>query len=150
MNRRARLPFTAYTGSAKQRKKRCRHCESSCQAKTHATNPRWTPHARFHVVWQISSYCGFALLALALVWTRGPMYVERLYLVCAFAAIVYGAFFVALATMRLYGGGTYDDNGYPPFAVPLTGWRWDVNVTAFCVFVLVLLVAAGSVSRAAG
>jgi hypothetical protein len=33
--------------------------------KTHATNPKWTPHARFHVVWQISSYVGFGLLALA-------------------------------------------------------------------------------------
>ncbi len=34
--------------------------------KTHATNPKWTGHARFHVVWQISSYVGFGLLAFAL------------------------------------------------------------------------------------
>ena len=35
--------------------------------KTHATNPQWTGHARFHVVWQISSYSGFGLLALPVV-----------------------------------------------------------------------------------
>jgi hypothetical protein len=29
---------------------------------THATNPKWTPHARFHVVWQISSYVGLGLI----------------------------------------------------------------------------------------
>ena len=40
--------------------------------KTHATNPKWTPHARFHVVWQISSYVGFGLLAFALIWWPGP------------------------------------------------------------------------------
>ena len=31
--------------------------------RTHATNPLWTPHARFHVVWQITSYVGFGLIA---------------------------------------------------------------------------------------
>ena len=48
---------------------------------THATNPKWTPHARFHVVWQITSYVGFGLFALVLIWWPGPLAVERLYLV---------------------------------------------------------------------
>src|ERR1700722_8072909 len=46
--------------------------------KTHATNPRWTPHARFHVVWQILSYAGVGLVALCLVWIDGPQPLERL------------------------------------------------------------------------
>ena len=41
--------------------------------KTHASNPKWTPHARFHVVWQINSYIGFGLLALVLLWWPGRL-----------------------------------------------------------------------------
>lgn len=115
--------------------------------KTHASNPKWTPHARFHVVWQISSYNGFGLLALALIWWPGAYAVERLYLVCAFAAVIYGAFFVALATMPVYGGRTYDDNGYLPFAAPVGRGRWDVNITAFSAFSVVLIAAVLLVSR---
>lgn len=117
--------------------------------KTHATNPRWTPHARFHVVWQISSYVGFGLLALALIWAPGPYAVERLYLAGTFAGIVYGAFFVTLAAMPLYGGRAYDDNGYQPFTLRLGRLRlMDVNVTAFTILVIVLIAAVASISRA--
>ena len=117
--------------------------------KTHATNPRWTPHARFHVVWQISSYVGFGLMALALTWLPGPYPLARLYLVALMAAIVYAAFFVAVFTMPLYGGAAYDDNGYLPFEapVPVVAKRWDVNITAFSVLALLLL--AGALSTAA-
>lgn len=110
--------------------------------KTHATNPKWTPHARFHVVWQISSYVGFGLLALALLWTPGPYATERLYLVAMMTAIVYAAFFAALLAMPVYGGAAYDSNGYKPFKapVPIIAKKWDVNVTIFCVQ-LVLLTA---------
>jgi hypothetical protein len=114
--------------------------------KTHATNPKWTPHARFHVVWQICSYAGFGLLALALLWWPGPYAAERLILVAVMGAIVYAAFFIAVFAMPLYGGGAYDDNGYQPFAAPLpiAAGRWDVNITAFCV--QIVLLAAGSLA----
>ncbi len=114
--------------------------------KTHATNPKWTPHARFHVVWQISSYVGFGLMALALIWAPGSLAVERLYLAAVMSAIVYGAFFVALAAMPLYGGAAYDKNGYLPFKapVPLFAPKWDVNVTAFSIQLVIL--AAGTLA----
>jgi len=111
--------------------------------KTHATNPKWTPHARFHVVWQICSYVGFGLMALVLIWWPGPYAVERLYMVAIMGSIVYAAFFVAVFTMPIYGGAAYDDNGYKPFAapVPLIAKTWDVNITVFCIQVAIL--AAG-------
>jgi hypothetical protein len=111
---------------------------------THATNPKWTGHARFHVVWQISSYAGLGLLALALIWWPGPLAAERLYLAAAMCALVYAGFFAALVAMPVYGGTAYDDNGYQPFSapVPIIAKSWDVNVTIFSVQVG-LLVAAG-------
>jgi hypothetical protein len=116
--------------------------------RTHATNPAWTPHARFHVVWQITSYVGFGLIAQALIWAPGSYAVERLYLAAAFAAVVYGAFFIALATMSVYGGRTYDDNGYQPFTLQLGGPRlMDLNVSAFSVMSLFLIAGAALIAR---
>ena len=115
--------------------------------KTHATNPKWTPHARFHVVWQISSYAGFGMLALALIWWPGPFAIERLVLAAIMGAIVYVAFFAALIAMPVYGGTAYDDNGYLPFAapVPLIAKRWDVNITIFAVLSALLIGGALSI-----
>ena len=103
--------------------------------KTHATNPQWTGHARFHVVWQILSYNGFGLIAFALIWWPGPLALERLYLVALMCVVVYAAFFTALIAMPVYGGRAYDDNGYQPFPapIPIVSKMWDVNVTVFSV-----------------
>jgi hypothetical protein len=118
--------------------------------KTHATNPKWTPHARFHVVWQISSYVGFGLLALVLTWWPGPYAIERLILVAIMGSIVYAAFFVAVFAMPIYGGAAYDDNGYLPFEapIPIIARRWDVNITAFCIQVVLLAVGALALAAA--
>ncbi|MGC1822806.1 MAG: DUF6640 family protein [Pseudolabrys sp.] len=118
--------------------------------KTHATNPAWTPHARFHVVWQISSYVGFGLLAFGLIWWPGPLAVERLYLVALMGAIVYAAFFAALIAMPIYGGAAYDQNGYQPFRapIPIIAKRWDANITAFSVQLAILAAGLLAVSGA--
>ncbi|MGH6684395.1 MAG: hypothetical protein ACRECA_10860 [Pseudolabrys sp.] len=103
---------------------------------------------RFHVVWQISSYVGFGLLAFALIWWPGPLVVERLYLVAVMGTIVYAAFFAALLAMPIYGGAAYDANGYKPFKapIPIIAKKWDANITVFCVQLLIL--AAGILSVA--
>jgi hypothetical protein len=117
--------------------------------KTHATNPKWTGHARFHVVWQITSYVGFGLLGLALIWWPGPLAVERLALVALMGTIVYAGFFIAVFAMPIYGGTAYDDNGYMPFKapIPVISKLWDVNITAFCI--QIVLLAGGVVALAA-
>jgi hypothetical protein len=111
--------------------------------KTHATNPAWTGHARFHVVWQILSYSGVGLIALYLIWVDGPLAVERLYLAAALGIAIYGAFFATVFSRPIYKGALYDQNGYLPFKPPFgpEHWRWDVNVTVFAVLSAILLLA---------
>ena len=110
--------------------------------KTHATNPLWTPHARFHVVWQVTSYCGVGLIALALIWTAGPS--TRLWLAAALAFAMYAGFVVTLFAMPRFGGSVADTNGVPPLATVQVGGKpraLDTNVTVFCVQIALLAVA---------
>lgn len=105
---------------------------------THITNPRWVPHARFHVVWQVLSYIGFALIALWLIW--GMEFEGHLWLAAAMSAAAYGGFFIAVFAQRAYAGGTFDSNGVVPWRPPVLG-RWfafEVNITLFTSTVIIL------------
>jgi hypothetical protein len=108
---------------------------------THATNPLWTPHARFHVVWQVLSYTGIALLALWLIWAPGPLPVARLYFAAALSAAIYLSFFVTLGSMKLFGGKEYDTNGIQPWPLKIgaTTLKFDANITVFSVVSVVLI-----------
>ena len=116
--------------------------------KTHAANPLWTPHARFHVVWQVLSFNGIALVMLYLIWAGGPAQMEQLYVAAALAVAVYAGFFGAVFGRPLYGGGLFDTNGYPSFRAPIgpKSWLWDVNVTIFTVTSAILLLAIVAVA----
>lgn len=110
--------------------------------KTHATNPLWTPHARFHVVWQVLSYCGIGLIALFLIWTAGPA--MKLWIAVALTIAMYAGFFATLFSMPRFGGSVADTNGVPAIATVQFGGKplaLDTNVTVFCVQVAILIVA---------
>lgn len=99
---------------------------------THATNPSWTGHARYHVVWQVSSFVYLALLSLYLVWTADSP--AALWTPIIIATATYGGFWTAFATRPIYGGWLVDKvNGVPPFHWNILGRKFttDANVSIF-------------------
>jgi hypothetical protein len=111
---------------------------------THATNPGWDPHARFHVVWQVSSYVYVAALALFLIWTAGldtwPLWQATL-----LAAFVYGGFWTAVLFRPAYGGTLVSKiNPVPAFNWNIGGrtLQTDANVTLFLPLAILVGVCA--------
>jgi hypothetical protein len=111
---------------------------------THLLNPSWDPHARFHVMWQVSSYVFLAMLGLYLIWTAGldkwPVWLGAL-----FAAFAYGGFWTAVLTMKSYAGSIVSKtNPVPTFNI--FGRKADANLTLFTFFCVCL--AAGAICLA--
>lgn len=109
--------------------------------RTHATNPLWTRHARFHLVWQIFSQCIFAAFAGWLAWSSGPGTGLRFYFAVAIVAIPLVGFLLATVTRWFYGGALYDPNGILPVQLTILGKRLKVDVS-------VVVVVAGLVALA--
>jgi hypothetical protein len=111
---------------------------------THATNPSWTGHARYHVVWQVSSYVYVAVLMLCLIWIPATD-IRLLWIVAITAACMYAGFWTAYVSRPAYGGWLVDKvNGVPDFKWNLLGRRFstDANVSLFTPAVVVLAAAA--------
>lgn len=97
--------------------------------KTHATNPLWTPHARFHVVWQVLCQAGVAMFVLYILWaTDFPGHV-MLAAMMNFIWIV--SFFLTLANMKRFEGSLKDVNGIPPFRFNIGGTVRLVDTNLF-------------------
>ncbi len=108
---------------------------------THVTNPSWDKHARFHVVWQVSSYVYVALLALFLIWTTGGE-TWNLWLAAILAAASYGGFWTAVLSRPSYEGTLISAiNPVPDFSWKIGGKivKTDANVTLFTGFVIILI-----------
>ncbi len=82
--------------------------------RTHATNPLWPGHARFHVVWQTANTALLALLELALILSPGPFPEQRFYLTATLASVPMLGFFAALTGRATYRATLSDPNGIPP------------------------------------
>jgi hypothetical protein len=112
--------------------------------KTHATNPLWPPHARFHVVWQVLTNSSLCLMMLYILWT--PL-VDEYNLQLALAAMVQAAIlvpiYVTIACMGLFDGAQKDVNGLRPFRFNIGGniIELDTNVVGFTNIIAVLIIA---------
>jgi hypothetical protein len=94
-------------------------------------------------VWQVLNLALLALAEIVLVWWSGPFARGRFYLAACLIAITLVAFWGALATMPLYAGALFDQNGILPLKVKI-GRRTlqvEMNTVAVLCGSIVLLIA---------
>jgi hypothetical protein len=98
--------------------------------RTHASNPLWTGHARFHLVQQVFTLLPAAAIEVALLWCPGPLFHARFYLAALLTATPLAGFLVAAYTRPLYGGALRDPNGIQPLRLRIAGrlTGFDLNV----------------------
>lgn len=82
--------------------------------RTHATNPLWISHARFHVVWQVMIMLGIGLLSIYMLWFSTMDQRFAINLSFILGLIVLGSFLINVALRKLYAGTLADPNGVPP------------------------------------
>lgn len=108
--------------------------------RSHASNPLWLRHARFHVVWQTATVAALAVVEIVILFYGNSLPSERFYMVVALAFLPVAGFFVAFCTRGAYGGALSDENGIPPLKIPYRGSivRIDLNLGAEAVAILVI------------
>jgi hypothetical protein len=82
--------------------------------RTHATNPLWVSHARFHVVWQTMIMLGIGILSIYLLWFTDTGRNFSINLAFILGLIVLGSFLINVGAKKLYAGTLSDPNGVPP------------------------------------
>ena len=109
--------------------------------RTHATNPEWPGHARFHAVWQTAAFVWLAVIEAGLLLFPGAYAEERFYLAALLAAAPMAGFFTALAVRGLFKGTLSDPNGMPPLRIRIAGRvrSIDLNLVAEIAGVLTLV-----------
>ena len=92
---------------------------------SHATNPLWTGHARFHLVWQVNAMIITALLSLIMLWF---FYSTANHLIVILLNYLWIFSFLATAlSLKLFDGELNDINGVPPVYISLPGKRFEID-----------------------
>ena len=110
--------------------------------RTHATNPLWLRHARFHVVSQAISAFLLSIIEVFLVLGRGPFEAQRFYLAATLACVPLVSFVGAMFTRTAYGGALHDPNGILPVRISIAGRVYFVHINVVIVFVGLLVIGA--------
>ena len=92
---------------------------------SHATNPLWTGHARFHLVWQVNAMILTAFLCLILLW-----FFDSFFNILIVVLLNYLWIFSFLATslgIKLFDGEFNDINGVPPIIGNIFGKSFEID-----------------------
>jgi len=92
---------------------------------SHATNPLWTGHARFHLVWQVNAMILTAILSLFLLWAYDSFF--NLVLVIILNYLWIFSFFITSVSIKLYDGEFNDINGVPPVILNFLGKQIEID-----------------------
>ena len=103
-------------------------------SRTHATNPLWVSHARFHVVWQVMITTAIGLLSIYLLWFSAIDQKFSVNLAFILGLIVLGSFLINVGVRKLYAGTLSDPNGVPPIFKNV-----DANLFFFSLASVILL-----------
>ena len=114
--------------------------------RTHATNPLWPGHARFHVVWQTFALTLASVVEVAMIWWIAPGSRVLFYLATLFTALPIAGFLIATFGRALYGGTLHDPNGIHPARIRWGGriHQVDINLVLVGVGAIVLVIAAAT------
>ncbi|HEX4650269.1 MAG TPA: hypothetical protein VH250_02080 [Granulicella sp.] len=110
--------------------------------RSHATNPHWPGHARFHVVWQSMNVALLSALEVGLIWWPGPYAAQRFYLAVVLASVSCFGFLLALLGRRLYGGTLSDPNGIPSARIAIAGRTLSIDLNLAAILAALFTLAA--------
>jgi len=71
---------------------------------SHAWNPDWDPHARFHLVWQLATMGMSGVANVWLIWFRRPFDASNLWLSVFWQITTIGGFWVSCLLIPVYAG----------------------------------------------
>ncbi len=111
--------------------------------RSHATNPQWPAHARFHVVTQVLTSGGVAAAALYFLWSERVEPGLGACIAALLSAVAIGAFFISAALARRYGGQVTAGTGVGAVRVAMIDGN-VINFGSAAVIILLgrLLIAA--------
>lgn len=103
--------------------------------RTHATNPLWISHARFHVVWQVMIMLGIGMLSIYMLWFSSIDQRFTVNFSFILGLIVLGSFMINVGVRKLYAGTLADPNGVPPIFKKV-----DTNLFFFTLALVILFI----------
>jgi hypothetical protein len=103
--------------------------------RTHATNPLWPGHARFHVVGQAITMTALAIVEVALLWWIAPQERWVFLLATLLTATPIVGFLLATISRAIYAGTLHDENGIRPVKLRIGGVIREIDINVILVLI---------------